>query len=148
MIVWTSRGDVLFRMEYLKFKFDIGSIHKRAMKDRHFRKNWKAERLIRMHEQPFCKYCDEKFSLANSGVLHHKKMSKKLINVKIKRADIGMLVEIGKINKEKGQKKLDKVMADLLSYYKTLKHTDLICGKCHSLEHSNFFRRKRFSQLL
>lgn len=119
-------------------KTPLGSLFREAIKDKRFVKRKEKMTSKRAKEQPKCLKCKEEWSKEEKvfPLLHHTKAEGKreLVKKKIEKKIYNPVLR-GHLTIEEGYFKFNplikKLNRGLLSYYKTLKDTQLICRDCH-----------------
>jgi hypothetical protein len=120
------------------FYYDDGEgIHQVAMDDSEFRKFWNREKMRRVLHQKVCKYCDKMFVGDQGAVIHHVKMQEKEAEAYKEKWEIKREVEFGDITESDGKAMIKAIEEGLISYYKSLQDTDLVCIPCHAKVHLN-----------
>ena len=91
--------------------------------------NRKKKELIKKQKDT-CLYCKKKLI---SPTLHHKKTKRRLKQIDKEFKKINALVFSGKISILSAFHKREKLIERYKRYYKSLKDTELVCKKCHTI---------------
>lgn len=108
--------------------------YKDTLNDKKFREKWSNQVKELLAKQHYCKKCNKEWNIKDKIIpqLHHYKMDMKKIQAKRQiEQEVYFPILKGKITLEKGYKKFVEIEKKILSYYKSLKDTELICYLCH-----------------